>query len=258
MHVYALRKKDQQALASPAVRNHEQNRLPSIADNRHEAVSQLKLQQAVHDSTNASRQRMLSNSMSPAVAQLYPKATDNKSPHGNFPLGFQSMGEYQLFLHKIHSSLPVSDATVVVQGSSITGVSYKDKGVGSREFDKGRVSDYDVALVSNTLFRNAAAAGIKIRGDHSEPLDDDALTKLGLLKARDAAQGATAEFNPSTGGVTEREVNFMVYGDIESASAHTGPALLGRYDPEDYRESTTELWGNIDFDQDRGKKGKGK
>jgi hypothetical protein len=209
----------------------------------------MQLQRAVG---NQAVKQLFRKSVASPVVQRYPKATDNNSEHGFYPLGFGEMGDFQLFTHMIYSNLPTDDAKVVIHGSSVTGVSYKDKGSGSREFDKGRTSDYDVAIVSNKLFTQAAQLGVKIRGDHSEPLTDEQLELLGMKKARDAAQGSTAQMDPRSGNVVEREVNFMLYGRLEDASAHTGPSLLANYDTNDYRESTTSLWGNIDFDQDRG------
>lgn len=143
---------------------------------------------------------------------------------GHHPLGFESHDEFQLFIHKIYSNLPVKDAKVVFHGSSLSGQSFKDKGGGSKLFDVGRDSDYDVAIVSPHLWQMAIEFGVKIRGDHSEPLTPESIELLGLGKAF-----AAANF------LARREVNFMLYQSEASAHQHEG-AALDAPQAEDYRE----------------------
>ena len=154
-----------------------------------------------------------------------------ESEFGFRPLGFGSVEDFQLFIHKIYSSL-VSDAVVVFHGSSLTGQSFKDKGVGSRLFDIGRDSDYDVAIVSPTLWKTAPSVGVKIRGDHSEPLEAAQIKALGLDKAF-----ADANF------LARREVNFMLYESVEQARQHEGPALVTERN-ENYLAGVGQLHGN--------------
>jgi filamentous hemagglutinin len=127
----------------------------------------------------------------------------------------------------------VKDATIVIHGSSLSGQSFKDKGGGSRFFDVGRDSDYDVAIASETLWKLAADVGIKIRGDHSEPLTAEGIAALGLKKAYDSANF-----------LARREVNFMLYENEKTAHQHEGAALVAP-EAEDYREGMGLLHGDL-------------
>jgi hypothetical protein len=163
-------------------------------------------------------------------------ALGTETDMGYRPLGFKDHDDFALFLNGIYSNIPrmASDATVVIHGSSLSGQSYKDKG-GSRLFDVGRDSDYDVAIASETLWKLAQdpAMGIKIRGDHSEPLDAAGIERLGLTKAH-----AAANF------LARREVNFMLYQNEKTAHAHEGAALVAPRGA-DYKEAYTQLHGNV-------------
>jgi hypothetical protein len=154
---------------------------------------------------------------------------------GHQPLGFKSRSDFQLFVNGIYANLPamVKDATIVMHGSSLSGQSFKDKGGGSRFFDVGRDSDYDVAIASETLWKLAADVGIKIRGDHSEPLTAEGIAALGLKKAYDSANF-----------LARREVNFMLYENEKTAHQHEGAALVAP-EAEDYREGMGLLHGDI-------------
>lgn len=155
--------------------------------------------------------------------------------YGPRPLGFPDHETFALFLHSIYANILVDDAVVVIHGSSLTGQSYQDKGGGSRLFDVGRDSDYDVAIASPALWGLALepGSGVKIRGDHSEPLTADGLAALNLTAAH-----AAANFN------ARREVNFMLYEDVAHATQHEGPSLVAPRG-DDYREAFTQLMGNV-------------
>src|SRR5215213_436459 len=142
-------------------------------------------------------------------------AKESLDEYGHRPLGFKSRDDFQLFINGIYRNLLVDDATVVIHGSSLSGQSFKDKGGGSRFFDVGRDSDYDVAIASETLWKLASEVGIKIRGDHSEPLTAEGLEALHLKKAYDAANF-----------LARREVNFMLYQNEKTAHQHEGAALV--------------------------------
>lgn len=162
-------------------------------------------------------------------------AKESLDEFGHQPLGFGSRDDFQLFINGIYANLPsmVKDATIVIHGSSLSGQSFKDKGGGSRFFDVGRDSDYDVAIASETLWKLAPEVGVKIRGDHSEPLDADGIAALGLKKAYDAANF-----------LARREVNFMLYQNEKTAHQHEGAALVAPRS-DDYREGMGLLHGDI-------------
>jgi hypothetical protein len=159
-------------------------------------------------------------------------AMEKQGEFGFHPLGFASHAEFQLFIHHVYKRLPVSDATVVFHGSSLSGQSFKDKG-GSRLFDVGRDSDYDVAIASPTLWQRAPEAGVKLRGNHSEPLAAEQIKALGL-------DAAFAQANL----LARREVNFMLYENEAQAHQHEGAALVA-HQAEDYREGTGALHGDM-------------
>jgi hypothetical protein len=133
------------------------------------------------------------------------------------------------------------DAEPVFQGSSVAGESYKQK-TENREFDSGRVSDYDVAIVSETLWASAVRCNIKCKGGrHTVPLDEVALKALDLTGTKMALELVTEKYCTQ-----KREVNFMIYASRDAVSKHTGPSLLCI--PTEGREDfQTAMWGNIPF-----------
>jgi hypothetical protein len=162
-------------------------------------------------------------------------ALEMVSDMGYRPLGFKTHDDFAAFINTIYRNMLAADATVVFHGSSLSGQSYKDKG-GSRLFDVGRDSDYDVAIASESLWQLAQdpTVNIKIRGgDHSEPLTAEGLDKLGLAKAHAAANFAA-----------RREVNFMLYQNVETAHGHEGMVLVAPRSA-DYRELYTQLHGKV-------------
>jgi len=153
-------------------------------------------------------------------------AIDNKAVNfsGYFPLGFPSDLRFQEFVVDLYSSMPTFDGTFVFQGSSVAGESFKLKaGAGSKVFDDGRVSDYDVAIVSAKLFATAQTiASIKIKdATHTEPLKGASLTALKLDTMQANADARVENYSDK-----KREVNFMVYSTLEAAINHTGPSLI--------------------------------
>jgi predicted nucleotidyltransferase len=129
--------------------------------------------------------------------------------------------------------MPAPDVTIVFHGSSLTGQSFKAKGGGSRLFDVDRDSDFDLAIVSETLFKRATQLGVKIRGDHSEPLSRDQMAALGLADAHEVAV-----FH------ARREVNFMLYQSESDAHQHEGPALVAKKS-DDYTHISGQLHGDV-------------
>ena len=93
-------------------------------------------------------------------------------------------------------NLPVFDGTFIFQGSSVAGESYKLKeGATSKVFDAGRVSDYDIAIASEELFKKAKNLNISTKdGNHTEPLKDTNLVNLGLKTLQANADARIANY----------------------------------------------------------------
>lgn len=129
--------------------------------------------------------------------------------------GFASAREFTEFGSKIKSGFKElgHDVTPVMQGSSVTGKSYRT----GRAF--GEHSDFDVAIVSQELLDHAKRAGVatRSRGTRTGPLRDNDLRKLRL-------NNLSEDLSESVGG---REVHFMIYGSVEGAAGR-GPSILIR------------------------------
>ena len=113
--------------------------------------------------------------------------------HRTTPVGFKSE-QFERFAAALHAGFRdagIDDVVAVVQGSGATNHGH-DSG---RPFDEGRVSDYDVALVSPTLLKKADDLGIKLRG----PLSARELLVLGI-----------ADLRLQLTKMTERSVNFQL------------------------------------------------
>ncbi len=125
------------------------------------------------------------------------------------PLGFATVDEFAAFGGHLNQGLRAagySDVVPVFQGSSVTGVKYTN----GKPFDVGRVSDFDIALASPTLFERAKALGVEVRGrgTRTAPVkDEEVLRALGLLDLRRHLSERMAG----------RPVQFMLYRDLEAA-----------------------------------------
>ncbi|MEU9126450.1 RHS repeat-associated core domain-containing protein, partial [Streptomyces sp. NPDC048506] len=130
--------------------------------------------------------------------------------------GFSSAEAFAEFGANLRSGLKDlghGDVTPVMQGSAVTGKSYKT----GKAF--GPHSDFDVALVSSELLSRAKAAGVALRsrGTRTGPLRTDDLRKLRL-------GGFSRELSESVGG---RDVNFMIYDSLEGATSRA-PSIVIR------------------------------
>lgn len=96
------------------------------------------------------------------------------------------------------------DARAILQGSAITGKSFKT----ASPFNAGRISDFDIAVSSQSMLQAAKDAGIGLRsgGTRTGPLSERDVRKLGLF---DLANQATNQVG--------RPVNFMIYNAAERA-----------------------------------------
>ncbi|MEU4240900.1 hypothetical protein [Actinoplanes sp. NPDC026619] len=97
------------------------------------------------------------------------------------------------------------DLEMGFQGSSVTGRS-ADNG---DPFDQGRVSDYDIAISGDSVYRAANENGVQYRGDQvsTGPLSERDLDRLGL-------DGIVEDVSAETG----REVHIMIFRTIEEAA----------------------------------------
>ena len=122
------------------------------------------------------------------------------------PLGFDDVQQYDAFGRLLHAGTEERyPATVgIMQGSSVTGVSYKT----GLPFDEGRVSDYDVALAGSDIFAAARQSGVKARGSgiRTGPLHAKTVAKLGL---RQLQRNLSAQ--------SGRPTKFMIYRSVEEA-----------------------------------------
>lgn len=93
-----------------------------------------------------------------------------------------------------------------LQGSAVTGKSYR----AGQAFDVGRTSDFDIALASPELLREAESLGVGLRsgGARTGPLSTRGLKVLGL-------NDLASQLSKQAG----RDVNFMIYGSTPSATS---------------------------------------
>ncbi|MBF0362944.1 MAG: hypothetical protein HQK49_18135 [Oligoflexia bacterium] len=178
---------------------------------------------------------------------------------GHYPLGFNSVTDFKTFMEKLISMLPTK-ATFLFQGSSVAGESYQQKGNegDSKAFDKGRISDYDIGIISDKIFNWAQEKKVKIKNDnHTIPLKGIDLSKTNLQNLSITASKIVKKYS-----TLDREVNFIVYKDRDSAIKHTGPSLIIHTKKENNKKFVkddeidfTELQGTVSFYKKK-KKGK--
>jgi hypothetical protein len=151
---------------------------------------------------------------------LIAKGLANSQP--SRPLGFQSQADFAVFTKTLTDGLDsagINDASVAFRGSSVTGSSRE-----GQPFDLNRVSDYDLAIASKTLFGKAKSIGVQIRGGgtRTQPLDPennpsqlkslglyDTLVKLNDLSGRDCSIMIYDSVDP----ITSRGDAMFVSGD---------------------------------------------
>lgn len=129
------------------------------------------------------------------------------------PLGFADTGAYNNFIGALENGLEgagYGDTRAAFQGSPVTGVGYKSG------LAFGDHSDYDIALGGDRLFTKAKELGIGLRsrGTRTGPLSPSQLDTLGLSRIQSQLQQMAG-----------REVHFMIYDSIDTATAR-GPSLL--------------------------------
>jgi len=133
------------------------------------------------------------------------------------PHGFANAKAFSEFGKTLHTGLTearYTNAQGIMQGSAVTGVSFKTG------IPFGRLSDFDVALVGDkSLFQAAKDAGISLRsaGTRTGPLNARDLQKLGL---RNLSTKLSDQFG--------RPVHFMIYEKAESAIQRGASVLIPR------------------------------
>jgi hypothetical protein len=152
----------------------------------------------------------------PLALQPGEPARTRIDPATDIPMGFRDRAGFDAFAGELNTQIRTvaPDADLVLQGSSLSGRRFErsvDFGHTGEPFDVGRISDYDVAIVSDHLHALAKGQGIE--------LDEGALTvgqlrDLGLESLHTAAQAAALE---RTG--IAHEVHFKLYPRGEVASS---------------------------------------
>jgi filamentous hemagglutinin len=116
------------------------------------------------------------------------------------------------------------DAEVGLQGSAVTGFRESD----ASPFDSGRVSDFDVAVVSPTLFAEANSQGIQVRASGAVPHAADHTT-FALTPDQAAALGVGDLALPKTWRpFGDRRVNVMVFARRAAAIAKEPHTIWAR------------------------------
>jgi hypothetical protein len=147
-------------------------------------------------------------------------ARGSVDPAADFPFGFFDRASFDQFSQKLKAVLPAEDkgAALVMEGSGVSGRHF-DRLVDMRPtgapFDLGRISDYDIAIVSDLLLAKARERGITVSGNplRTGPLTRTQLENLGLGALDKVAQAATRE---ATG--IPHAVHFVVVGSGQAST----------------------------------------
>ena len=136
-------------------------------------------------------------------------ARTNIDPNTDFPMGFRSRASFDSFAGDLNGAAraQAADAQLIVQGSSVTGRRFDravDMAYTDAPFGVGRLSDYDVAIVSDELVRRAQQRGVRLPTDRA--LSQTEMNQLGLGDLYRQAQAAALR---ETG--LAYPVNFRIY-----------------------------------------------
>jgi len=146
-----------------------------------------------------------------------------------FPFGFQSAEQFERFRSvagkELRKALKKADpqAEAFLQGSSLSGISYKRK----LPFDE--LSDFDVAIASRALMKKAEKLGyeVKLSPRRVGPLDPDQVEALGLGRLLDRLGEVVedeAKVAASAGGAAPRKIEFMLFDTEEAVKKPIGMA----------------------------------
>lgn len=125
-------------------------------------------------------------------------ARSGVDPRVDIPFGFYDRAGFNQFSQRLNATLNhVPDAQLIVEGSAVSGRRFErivaPHGPTGAPFGMGRLSDYDIAIISDSLFQRAQnpALGIKMSGEAklaTEPLSPKDLRDLGLTNLDAAAR----------------------------------------------------------------------
>lgn len=137
-------------------------------------------------------------------------------PDTDIPMGFFDRQGFETFSQRLYGQLQsrAAGAQLVIEGSSVTGRRFDrivDQTHTGTPFDLGRLSDYDIAIISPSLYEAAKnSPTIRMAGDtatpRTEPLTSAELSELGLGGLASTADSAILE---ATG--LGHSVNFKIY-----------------------------------------------
>jgi hypothetical protein len=141
-------------------------------------------------------------------------------PAADIPFGFYDRAGLEQFSKRLNATLGTApDAHLIVEGSAVTGRRYERMigpfGPTGSPFGLGRLSDYDIAIVSDSLFAKAKQFGIPMSGAQklaTDPLKPAELAKLGLAELDAAARESILD---ATG------IAYPVHFSIRPANAPT-------------------------------------
>jgi hypothetical protein len=133
----------------------------------------------------------------------------------DIPFGFYDRAGFEQFGHTVHAALPASarDAELAIEGSGALGRRFDrlvDQAPTGAPFNVGRVSDYDIAIVSDHLLEAAREARIAVLKEippHTGVLTGRQLARLNLSDLDTAAHEAV---RAATG--IPHKVHFQIVG----------------------------------------------
>ncbi len=141
-----------------------------------------------------------------------PSCLNNVAPYGYYPLGFINGYAFANFVFLVvnHPAMP-DDANLVFHGSSVTGVSFQ----GGQPFDVGRTSDYDIAIVSEELFKRSLSLDVKTRSmsERTGELQEKDLRTLQIQEVSDRAHMLMGASSTKA----DRPVHFMIFKTLKEA-----------------------------------------
>ena len=154
------------------------------------------------------------NEIGIGITEALSPGAENLGVRG-IPYGFESGSEFKAFGSSLLQGLETAgfnDVKALFQGSSVTGKKLKT----GEAFDVGRISDFDIAISSSSLFAKAKELGIALRSGG---------TRTGPLKAADLKKLGLDKFVQQLYKKAGRPVNFMIFESAEDA-AERAPSIL--------------------------------
>lgn len=170
--------------------------------------------------------RLRHNQRSMTVEQLLEEMDNWRTlSQRNVPFGFRDAEQFEEFRSTAQSELrrllrrSDRNAEAFLQGSSITGIAY------SRQIPFDAASDFDVAISSRYLLRQAERRGFEVARNPRRigPLTDEQIRTLGLHRLRDRLSRVIAE-EAGDGTTRGRTINFMLFENEDAVRRPIGDA----------------------------------